>query len=307
LQQFEAPPLLRSYSCERWNRVPLHPSRIEFTGSYNFKVLFEETPKISKSMPWTFSTKLMKLFCSINAAVPIQFHFGAAVPRGAYVRALLVGHDDNVIIKTCPKHVEELKQNGAVTHPYHMMQCSSRSHALYGICSETGKYSLRFPILPFQAGVAYQSETFSFACYSSCLRREIDAIFTLELNGEVFGRQSFNVRVCACPGRDRLNLERKRKKSFQRVTSSDSDGNRKKRLTDSKIESQKIESKSQKTWVLAVSTHQRYKALKKISKALDVFDGGDGDLICGEATRSRVEGGWSLTVKDKKKNDRDKE
>jgi len=49
-------------------------------------------------------------------------------------------------------------------------------------------------------------------CFSSCVggltRRPIQVIFTLEHAGIVVGRQAVEIRICACPGRDRKNEER---------------------------------------------------------------------------------------------------
>ena len=56
---------------------------------------------------------------------------------------------------------------------------------------------------------------FAFMCFSSCQlgsgpsRRPIEVIFTLESEGgQILGRRVAEIRVCACPGRER-KLEEK--------------------------------------------------------------------------------------------------
>ena len=61
-------------------------------------------------------------------------------------------------------------------------------------------------------GTEYVTEMFAFMCFSSCAsgpsRRPVEVIFTLEKNGETLARQVVEIRVCACPGRDRKSDER---------------------------------------------------------------------------------------------------
>ena len=53
---------------------------------------------------------------------------------------------------------------------------------------------------------------FAFMCFSSCAsgpsRRPVEVIFTLERDGQTLGRRVVEIRVCACPGRDRKSDEK---------------------------------------------------------------------------------------------------
>jgi len=62
------------------------------------------------------------------------------------------------------------------------------------------------------AGAEWVTTLLEFHCFSSCVgglnRRPVQVIFTLEApDGSVLGRRAIEVRVCACPGRDRCELD----------------------------------------------------------------------------------------------------
>ena len=64
----------------------------------------------------------------------------------------------------------------------------------------------------FAVGTEFVTEMFAFMCFSSCAsgpsRRPVEVIFTLERDGHTLGRRVVEIRVCACPGRDRKSDER---------------------------------------------------------------------------------------------------
>jgi len=60
--------------------------------------------------------------------------------------------------------------------------------------------------------VGWMPVVYRFMCFSSCVgnlgRRQIQAIFTFEsTEGVILGRRTIELRICACPGRDRRNDE----------------------------------------------------------------------------------------------------
>ena len=61
--------------------------------------------------------------------------------------------------------------------------------------------------------MAWKSYLYLFTCFSSCAgglnRRPFQVVFTLEDGtGRVLGRHAVEMRICACPGRDRQHEEK---------------------------------------------------------------------------------------------------
>ena len=56
--------------------IPPSPSTIIYPGRNNFTVLLQNTTeKPPKSIAWTYSEKLTKLFCQAGTPVPIKFKY----------------------------------------------------------------------------------------------------------------------------------------------------------------------------------------------------------------------------------------
>lgn len=62
------------------------------------------------------------------------------------------------------------------------------------------------------AGTDWTIYLFQFMCFSSCIgglnRRPVQIVFSLQNGQRTLGRQVMEVRICACPGRDRQNDEK---------------------------------------------------------------------------------------------------
>ena len=67
--------------------------------------------------------------------------------------------------------------------------------------------SVLAPMEQPQVGAEWATYLYQFMCFSSCTaglnRRPLQVVFTLENAGQVLGRASVDVRICACPGRDK--------------------------------------------------------------------------------------------------------
>ncbi|XP_047664924.1 cellular tumor antigen p53 isoform X3 [Tachysurus fulvidraco] len=121
---------------------------------------------------------------------------------------------------------------------------------------------------------------YNYMCNSSCMggmnRRPILTIITLETqDGQLLGRRTFEVRVCACPGRDRKSEENNFRKQQESKTSG-------KTLTKRSIKdppSHPEDSKKSKNtssddeiYTLQVHGRERYEFLKKINDGLELSD-----------------------------------
>lgn len=146
---------------------------------------------------------------------PIRFKTRQLPPQGSIIRAMpIFMKPEHVqeVVKRCPNHSVS-KENNNETHPAptHLVRCE---HALAKYMEDnfTQRQSVIIPLETPQAGAEWVTNLFQFMCLGSCVggpnRRPLQIVLTLERDNQVLGRRAVEVRICACPGRDRKADER---------------------------------------------------------------------------------------------------
>lgn len=180
----------------------------EWPGDFGFSAVIASTPKAGKNVNWTYSEKLRKLYAVVNAACPIRFITEQAPPVGSFVCAVAVFREsesrrENVL--RCPAH--RLPENAldAGSRADQWFHCD---HPQAQNCCDNangGRHCVRMPL-----GTGPFSLT--FGCRNSCpgglRRRATEMVFLLQSpEGLDLARSVVQVKVCACPGRDRRHDE----------------------------------------------------------------------------------------------------
>ncbi|XP_011680986.1 cellular tumor antigen p53 isoform X3 [Strongylocentrotus purpuratus] len=252
------------------------PSNVEYPGDYAFEInLGQPTSQAAKSVSWTYSPTLKKLFVDRDKPCPIQFKTTSAPPPNCFIRVLpIFKQAENLaeVVSRCPNHVGSPQDYSKD----HLVLCSDPA-TMYYTDLQSARHSLVVPYTVPQVGTEFSKYLFTFKCFISCVgglnRRKIQLVFTLENEtGSILGRQVLDVRVCACPGRDRKTEE----KSFEK-----SKAPQKKPLKrgPSKVTSvvgltsfSKKAKKDEETFLIEVQGREKYELLMKIKESLDLMD-----------------------------------
>lgn len=195
--------------------IPAVPASSAYRGDYGFEVSYQQQSKDTKSATWTYSEVLKKLYVRMAHTCPVRFKTASSPPPGSVIRAMPVyikPEHVQEVVKRCPNHASNPQYNeNRQAPPQHLLVCEHK-RARYDDDPYTGRLSVVIPHEPPQAGTEWVTNLFQFMCFSSCVggltRRPIQVIFTLEHSGLVLGRQAVEIRICACPGRDRRNEEK---------------------------------------------------------------------------------------------------
>ncbi|KAM9501312.1 cellular tumor antigen p53-like [Clarias gariepinus] len=260
------------------------PSTNDYPGEYSFNLRFNQT-STTKSVTSTYSKPLDKLYCQLAKTCPVDVLLDKVPPQGAVLRATPIykkpEHVSEVVLR-CPHHQNIAENNEGVNHRSHLIRIEGSQKAQYLEDPNTKRQSVTVPYEAPQLGSEATTVLLNFMCNSSCMggmnRRPILTIMTLETHdGQVLGRRCFEVRVCACPGRDRKTEEENlNKKTLKTATGV----KRKSSAMESQVTPNAESSKKTKTessseeeiFFLQIRGRERFNMLKTINDSLELMD-----------------------------------
>ncbi|XP_033764391.1 tumor protein 63-like isoform X2 [Pecten maximus] len=189
--------------------IPSVPSNTDYAGDHGFQISFSQPSKETKSTTWTYSEVLKKLYVRMATTCPVRFKCTRTPAPGCVIRAMPIFMKPEHVqetVKRCPNHATSKEHNENHPAPTHLVRCEHKL-AKYTEDGYTSRQSVIIPHEHPQAGSEWVTNLFQFMCLGSCVggpnRRPIQIVFTLERDNQVLGRRAVEVRICACPGRDR--------------------------------------------------------------------------------------------------------
>ncbi|XP_028284977.1 cellular tumor antigen p53 [Parambassis ranga] len=251
------------------------PVTTDYPGEYGFQLRFQKSGT-AKSVTSTFSEILNKLYCQLAKTTPIEVLVSKEPPQGSVLRATAVyKKTEHVadVVRRCPHHQNE----DTAEHRSHLIRVEGSQRAQYYEDLHTKRQSVTVPYEPPQPGSEMTTVLLSFMCNSSCMggmnRRPILTILTLEsLEGLVLGRMCFEVRICACPGRDRKTEEDNKTPSGTKQTKKRKSAPTVTETSKKMKSSSSADEEDKEVFVLHIKGKERFEMLKKINDGLELLD-----------------------------------
>ncbi|GBN25247.1 Cellular tumor antigen p53 [Araneus ventricosus] len=207
-------PVINSVSSSSAAYAPSSlPASQNWSGLYDFTVSFGPQQKTTKGVSWTYSKLKDKLYVGKDAPCPINFSAKVGNTDGIVIRATALYSSPehaSEVVHRCVNHSMTEGSKG-VFEAEHLVRCESL-RATYEEDHTTKRHSVIVPFENPPDGQFYSTYLYKFTCFGSCAggpnRRPLMLIFSLEKGGKVLGRRKLDVKICACPGRDRKAEEK---------------------------------------------------------------------------------------------------
>ncbi|XP_041444951.1 cellular tumor antigen p53-like [Xenopus laevis] len=273
------------------------PSTEDYAGSYGLKLEFQQNGT-AKSVTCTYSPELNKLFCQLAKTCPLLVRVATPPPCGSILRATAVYKKSEHVaelVKRCPHHERSVEPTDDAAPPSHLMRVEGNPQAYYEEDAGSGRHSVCVPYEGPQVGTECTTVLYNYMCNSSCMggmnRRPILTIITLETpQGLLLGRRCFEVRVCACPGRDRRTEEQNdmKKRGLK--------ANGKRELPHSPSTQAPLPKKrlvvvddDEEIFTLRIKGRSRYEMIKKLNDALELQESLDQQKVTIKCRKCRDE------------------
>lgn len=271
------------------------PSTEDYAGGHCFELVFEQSGT-AKSVTCTYSKQLNKLFCQLGKTCPVLVKLSTSPPPGSVIRATAVyKKSEHVaeVVKRCPHHerAPEYSEDGVPAE--HLIRVEGNQNAQYHSDRITKRHSVVVPYEMPQVGSECSTVLYSYMCNSSCMggmnRRPILTIVTLESQeGQLLGRRCFEVRVCACPGRDLKSEEENFRKAAR--------GERSKKAGapaengPEKKHSPGTSNNGEDVYTLKITGRGRYLMFKELNEGLELKDAQERLKLRNGPQRTRKRG-----------------